>query len=82
MNDKEISEQVAEIVRDVLDDPDFEVTAETGAADHPEWDSFNHINMIIAAEVRFNIKFQTSEVESVQNVGDFVALIQRKRQAA
>lgn len=82
MNEQELIEEVASIIRDVLDDPDFEVSADTSAADHPEWDSFNHINMIVAAEVRFDVKFQSSEVESVGNVGDFARLIQRKREAA
>lgn len=73
---------VTEIIRDVLDDPDFAVTATTTAEDHPEWDSFNHINMVVAAEIHFNVKFTAAEVDSVDNVGAFVALIERKREAA
>ncbi len=82
MEQEAITAEVAKIIRDVLDDPDFPITPETSAHDHPEWDSFNHINMVIAAEVRFRIKFRAAEVEAVRNVGDFTNLIARKCQAA
>ena len=77
-----IGAAVAKIIREVLDDPDFAVTPETSAKDHPEWDSFNHINMIVAAEIHFGIKFTAAEVDAVGNVGEFTALIARKREAA
>ena len=82
MEQQAIREQVAKIIRDVLDDPEFGITPETSAKDHPEWDSFNHINMIVAAEMHFGIKFKAAEVDAVQNVGEFADLIGRKRQAA
>jgi acyl carrier protein len=82
MDVPDIHASLAEIIRDVLDDPDFEVTAETSAADHSDWDSFSHISIIVAVEMRFGIKFQTAEIESACNVGDFAALIARKCQAA
>lgn len=82
MSYHEIHAALVEIIREVLDDPDFEVTPETSAQDHPEWDSFNHINMIVAAEMRFGVKFQASEIEGLRSVGEFAELIARKRQAA
>lgn len=71
-----------EIFRDVFDDPAIEVAPEMSAKDVPEWDSFNHINIIVAAEMRFGIKFRAAEIDGLRNVGDFVALIDQKRQAA
>lgn len=82
MESDAISAAVARIIRDVLDDPDFTVTPETSAKDHPEWDSFNHINMVVAAEMHFDIKFNAAEVDAVRNVGEFTELIARKREAA
>lgn len=32
--------------------------------------------------MRFGVKFRAAEIEALRNVGDFVALIGRKRQAA
>ena len=82
MNEQEILSNLTDIVRDVLDDPDFEVSRETSATDHPEWDSFNHINIIAAAEMRFGIKFHALELDVLRNVGDFITLVARKKQAA
>ena len=48
------------------------------AADVPEWDSFNHINLIVAIETRFKIKFQTAELEQLHTVGHLAELIEQK----
>ena len=48
------------------------------ATDIPEWDSFNHINLIVAVEARFRIKFQTAELESMQTVGHLADLVRTK----
>jgi acyl carrier protein len=42
------------------------------------WDSFNHINIIVGAEMEFGVKFNASELEELKNVGDFVALIEKR----
>ena len=46
------------------------------AADVPDWDSFIHINLIVAVETRFKIKFQTAELEQLHkeqgNLADIV----------
>jgi acyl carrier protein len=82
MTEQEILAGLQDILRDVLDDESFEVTAETTAKDHPEWDSFNHINVVVGIEMRFGIKFNALELDGIKKVGDFVALIERKKQAA
>jgi acyl carrier protein len=78
MDDSQILEQLTDIIRDVLNNETLTLTPETIAADVPEWDSFNHINIVVAAEVKFGIKFKTAELEQVRNVGEFVALIGQK----
>ena len=42
------------------------------------WDSFNHINIVVAIESKFGIKFHTAEVEELRNVGDLVELVEKK----
>lgn len=82
MQDREIYAALTEIFRDVFDDPEIEAKPEMSAEDVPEWDSFNHINIIVAAEIRFGVKFRASEIEGLRNVGDFVRLIRERKQAA
>ena len=69
---------LTDIFRDVLDDDSLVLTRETTAEDVPDWDSANHINIIVAAEMRFRVKCNSAEVESLHNVGDFVDLVARK----
>lgn len=82
MSNDDIYARLTEIFRDVFDDDDIVLTPNTTAADIHDWDSFNHINLIVAIETKFAIKFQTAEIESLKNVGDMVAVIERKIGAA
>jgi|HubBroStandDraft_3_1064219.scaffolds.fasta_scaffold1818781_1 acyl carrier protein len=78
MDDAQILQQLTEIIRDVLNDDALTLKPDTVAADVPEWDSFNHINIVVATEAKFGIKFKTAELEQLRNVGEFVALIKQK----
>jgi len=66
------------VFRDVFDDDSLVITPQTTATDIPGWDSFAHINLIIATEGLFKIKFKTSEIESLRNVGHLVEVISAK----
>jgi acyl carrier protein len=70
--------QLTEIFHDQFDDDCIVLTAETTAADIDGWDSFNHVNLLLAIEVKFGIKFRTAETESLYNVGHLVQIIQTK----
>jgi acyl carrier protein len=81
VTDHEILERLTAIFRDILDDDDIELTPETTAADIKDWDSANHINIVVSVEMRFGIKISNAQVEQLKNVGDFVALIAQKLDA-
>jgi acyl carrier protein len=74
----EIYEQLTEIFRDLFDDDTLVLRPDITAADVPGWDSFNHVNLIVAVETRFNIKFKTAEIEGLRNVGHLVEVIESK----
>ncbi len=78
MQQEEIYSKLTEIFRDVLDVDSLVLTPDLTAASVPEWDSFNHIHLVVAVEAQFKIKFQTAELESIQSVGHFVDVIQAK----
>ena len=80
MTDVEILTQLGGIFRQIFDEDGIVLTMDTTASDIKEWDSFNHINLTVAVEEHFGIKFKTAEIESLRNVGDFVRLIQTKLQ--
>lgn len=66
------------VFRDVFDDESIVLHENMTAEDIADWDSQTHINLTLAAEMRFGVRFRTSELDSLKNVGDFVSLIQAK----
>jgi acyl carrier protein len=52
------------------------------ADDVENWDSLTHINLIVAIEHEFQIKFTTREIAGLQNVGELMDLVLRKHAAA
>ncbi|MEJ1964030.1 MAG: acyl carrier protein [Gammaproteobacteria bacterium] len=81
MSPEDILSQVREIIGDVLDQPDVQVNLDSTAADVDGWDSFAHINIVVAVEARFGIKINTAEIEEIHNVGELVELVHRKLKA-
>lgn len=81
MDTAAIYRELTEIFRDVFDDDSITLTPETTAADIHDWDSANHVNLIVAIEVRMGIKFKTTEIESLHNVGHLVSLVEQKLKA-
>lgn len=73
--------KLTQIFRDLFDDDSLVVTPELTARDVSEWDSLNHIRLIVAIEKAFGLKFSAAEVQRLKNVGEFVALIQGKSAA-
>ncbi len=78
MTEPEIYAVLQTLFHDIFDDESITLTPTTSAKDIAEWDSFNHVNIIVGAETKFKIKFTTSEIGGLKNVGDFVHLIARK----
>ena len=78
MQQQDIYAQLTTIFHDLFDDDSIVLNPGLTAADVPEWDSFNHINLIVAIESRFGIKFQTAELELMHTVGHLADLIQSK----
>lgn len=75
MSREEVYEQLNEVFRDVFDDEDITVNDATTADDIEDWDSLEHINLIVAVEKKFNVKFNMGEVNKFKNVGEMVDAI-------
>jgi len=71
-------ESLTEIFQDVFEDDEMDVTRELSAQDVPAWDSLMHVNLILAIERKFEIRFSSSEVSSLKNAGDLIDLIETK----
>ena len=78
MEESQIYLRLREIFEDVFDDDSIEVAPQLSAKDVDGWDSLTHIRLILTVEKAFKIKFSTTEIGKLQNVGDLVALIQSR----
>ena len=78
MEKNQILEEVQEIFRGVLDNEEIVLASETTADDIEEWDSLTHIQLIVAIEKHFKIKFTSKEILSWQNVGEMIDCIAAK----
>jgi acyl carrier protein len=77
MNRTEIMAKLNEIFCDVFDDEDIVLTNETTADDIEDWDSLEQINLLVAIEKQFNIKFQLADVADLENVGAMIDLVEK-----
>ncbi len=77
MNRTEIMAKLNEIFCDVFDDEDIVLTNETTADDIEDWDSLEQINLLVAIEKQFNIKFQLADVSNLENVGAMADLVEK-----
>ncbi|KMQ66280.1 acyl carrier protein [Chryseobacterium angstadtii] len=78
MNKNEILTKLSEIFREELDNEEITLTAETTANDVEEWDSLSHIQLIVAVEKAFGIRFTSSEIQSWNNVGEMADSVASK----
>jgi acyl carrier protein len=78
MTPSEILKRLTKVIGQVLGNEDVKLTLKSTAEDVEDWDSFNHINIIVGAEMEFGVKFNASELEELKDVGDFVALIEKR----
>jgi len=75
MDEPQIYARLTQIFEDVFDEDSIQVTPELSAKDVDGWDSLAHIRLILTIERAFKVKFSTSEIGKLQNVGELVALI-------
>lgn len=82
MDDAIIQEKLSAVLREVLGSDDINVTLDMTASDIEGWDSLNHIRIVLSVEEKFGVRFSTTEIPELRNVGEFVALIKTKLRAA
>ncbi len=82
MADADIYPALTEIFQEVFMRDDMKLSPELTAKNVPGWDSFKQIEIIIAVEERYGIKFHTRELDSLNNVGDLARTVMAKTQAA
>lgn len=75
MEKNQILAEVQDIFRDVLDNNEISIDYATVADDIEEWDSLSHIQLIVAIEKHFKVKFNSKELLEWKTVGDMIDCI-------
>ena len=78
MDQVEILKKVNEIFIDVLENDKIVLNPDTTADDVAEWDSLNHILLVVAIEKNFKQRFTTAEIQGWKNVGEMCAAIEKR----
>lgn len=78
MDLNQILKELNDIFIEVLDEMDVVLTRDTVADDIEEWDSLTHIQLVVAIEKHFQIKFTSSEIQNFKNVGEMCDCIFEK----
>jgi len=78
MEKQEILQKINEVFIDNLDNDNIVLTESTTADDIEEWDSLTHVQLVVAVEKKFKIRFNAKEIQSWKNVGEMIDSIQAK----
>lgn len=78
INHDEILKQVTGIFIDTLDNSAIVLKDETTAEDVEDWDSLTHIQLVVAVEKHFKIRFTAQEIQRWKNVGEMIESVQNK----
>ena len=75
MTREDVFERLNKVFQEVFDDETIEVNDDTTSEDIDDWDSFEHINLIVAVEEEFSIKIPMGKVVTMKNVGEMADII-------
>ena len=75
MTREEVFERLNKVFQEVFDDETIEVNDDTTSEDIDDWDSFEHINLIVAVEEEFSITIPMGKVVTMKNVGEMADII-------
>jgi acyl carrier protein len=73
-----ITQELKRVILTALKLDDWDIEDETLATQIPGWDSLNHVNVIVAVESHFRVRFKPIEVLKLKNIGDLQRLVSLK----
>ena len=76
MKNNTLQKKLKKIFSSILKKRDLKITL--SRANEKKWDSLNHVNIIIAIENEFRIKFNSNEIENMSSFKKIENIIERK----
>ncbi len=78
MDANQVLNELNGIFRDEFDNKKINISFTTVANDIEEWDSLSHVQLIVAIEKHFKLRFTTSEINNWKNVGEMCTAIETR----
>jgi acyl carrier protein len=75
MNEPGVWDTLVKVMRETFDDDTLEVARDMTANDVEDWDSLSNVELIVALEAAFGVRFRTGEMASLRTVGELADVI-------
>lgn len=75
-------QQVRSIASDIFGVPADKITAESSPETIENWESMQHLNLVLAIEEKFGVQLEPEDIERMKNIGAVAALVEKLQSAA
>ena len=76
-----VFDQIRMMASDLFGVAKESITASSSPETLENWDSVQHLNLVLALEEKFGLQLSPEEVEQMKSIGDTAKLIENKLQA-
>ena len=75
-------EQVRNIASDIFGVPADKITAQSSPETIENWDSMQHLNLVLAVEEKFGVQLEPEDIEKMKNIGAVTELVDKLQSSA
>ena len=75
-------EQVRNIASDIFGVPASKITADSSPETIENWDSMQHLNLVLAVEEKFGVQLEPEDIEKMKNIGAVAELVEKLQSSA
>jgi acyl carrier protein len=76
-----VFEQVRNVASDIFGIPADQITAESSPETIENWDSMQHLNLVLAVEEKFGVQLDPEDIEQMKNIGAVAKLVEKLQSA-
>jgi acyl carrier protein len=77
-----VFEQVRGVASDIFGVPAEKISAESSPETIENWDSMQHLNLVLAIEEKFGVQLEPEDIEQMKNIAAVAALVEKLQSAA
>jgi len=74
-------ERVQSVASDIFGIPVARITAESSPETIENWDSMQHLNLVLAIEEKFGVQLDPEDIEQMKTIGAVAALVEKLQSA-